>query len=737
MPTRMPTAFALALATALCWATAAQATPTVGEFEIPTHGIAPNAIVTGPDGNLWFATEGSAGVGLSSGTGLISGFTSGFSDTTQGIAVGPDGNLWFTEPKAKKVGFVTPLGAATEYSVEGEPAEITAGPDGAMWFTVSSEPGAIGRIEPEGGAVTEYTEGLTTNSQPTGITAGPDGALWFTERASPGAIGRITTEGCITEYSTGLTSSMQPTGITAGPDGALWFTEFANPGAIGRITTQGAIAEYTSGLTNNSQPDGITEGADGSLYFTEFSGPGRIGRVSREGQITEVATKSGSSKPTGITVGPDGNVWFSEQGNGGAIGTITVAPGVKGGTLLEVSENRATVQAKVRPNSQPTTYFVEYGTTTGYGSQTAPAPAGEASGKVTVSATLSGLESGTVYHYRVAASNASGTSHTPDHTLRTMLAPAAASGAASEVAPTGARMQGAVNPQGYATSYYFQWGTSASYTAQAPAEPASAGEESEATPVSEPLAGLAPDTSYHYRLVATNCGGCSEGTTFGEDASFTTSELPPSSPAPESTTPPLEEALTSSLTPPAPLAPAPPAMGHTAVAGSVWGTVLVRRPGAAGAVALGSAQTIPTGSLVDASHGMALITTAVDGAGHTQSVRAWGGSFVVTQTRGRRGPTTLTLAGALQCAARGHRRGHASAARSRRRSRGLWARDNHGAFSTRGINSVATVRGTYWHTVDSCGGTLTYVKRGVVVVRDLHLHRSVVVRAGHSYFARA
>ncbi len=734
MPTRLPSAFAAALAISLCCATAADATPTVGEFEIPTHGLLPNAIVTGPDGNLWFATEGNAGVGISSGVGSISGFTSGFTGVTQGIAVGPDGNLWFTEPKAHKVGYVTPLGAATEYSVEGEPAEIVAGSDDAMWFTVSSNPGAIGRIEPEGGAVTEYTEGLTANSQPTGITAGPDGALWFTERANPGAIGRITTEGCITEYSSGLTSNRQPTGITAGPDGALWFTEFANPGAIGRITTEGAITEYTKGLTNNSQPDGITEGSDGSLYFTEFSGPGRIGRVSREGEITEIATKSGSSKPTGVTVGPDGNVWFSEQGNGGAIGTLTVAPGVKGATPVEVSETRATVQAKVRPNSQPTTYFVEYGATSEYGSQTAPASAGEAAGKVAVTATLTGLEPDTLYHYRVVASNPSGTSHTPDHTLTTMLAPGAVSDAPSEVAATGARMNGTVNPQGYATFYYFQWGTSTSYTAQAPAEAAGAGEGGEATPVSESLSGLAPATTYHYRLVATNCGGCSEGTTFGEDLAFTTSALPPNSPS-GSTTPPLQGQLGSTLTPPGPLAPTPPVIGQSAVAGSVWGTVLVRRPGSAGAVALGVAQTIPTGSLVDASHGMALITTAVDGAGHVQSVQAWGGSFVVTQSTGHHGPTTLSLAGALRCPRRGH--GSAAAARTRSRSRGLWARDNHGAFSTRGINSVATVRGTYWHTVDSCAGTLTYVKRGVVVVRDLHRHRSVAVRAGHSYFARA
>ena len=74
-------------------------------------------------------------------------------------------------------------------------------------------------------------------------------------------------------------------------------------------------------------------------------------------------------------------MWYSEQGNGGALGTLTVAPGVKGGTPLEVSETQATVQAKVRPNSQPTTYYVEYGPTTEYGSQTTPASAGEGPAK--------------------------------------------------------------------------------------------------------------------------------------------------------------------------------------------------------------------------------------------------------------------------------------------------------------------------------------------------------------------
>jgi hypothetical protein len=46
------------------------------------------------------------------------------------------------------------------------------------------------------------------------------------------------------------------------------------------------------------------------------------------------------------------------------------------------------------------------------------------------------------------------------------------------------------------------------------------------------------------------------------------------------------------------------------------------------------------------------------------------------------------------------------------------------------------VRGTEWETVDSCAGTLTHVKRGLVSVRDLHTRQTVLVPAGHSFLAR-
>jgi hypothetical protein len=60
-----------------------------------------------------------------------------------------------------------------------------------------------------------------------------------------------------------------------------------------------------------------------------------------------------------------------------------------------------------------------------------------------------------------------------------------------------------------------------------------------------------------------------------------------------------------------------------------------------------------------------------------------------------------------------------------------------GRFRTTGRFAAATVRGTDWGVRDRCDGTLTVVRKGVVLVTDFRLHQNVPVRAGQSYLARA
>jgi hypothetical protein len=124
--------------------------------------------------------------------------------------------------------------------------------------------------------------------------------------------------------------------------------------------------------------------------------------------------------------------------------------------------------------------------------------------------------------------------------------------------------------------------------------------------------------------------------------------------------------------------------------------------------------------------------------------RFWGSKFQIRQPRHAGGMTTLVLRGGdFSVCRRPARRSRGAAVLAKasyiRRDpvRRLWGHDSGGRFRTFGRHSQATVRGTRWLTVDRCDGTLTRVAAGAVAVRDRVRHRTVVVRAGHSYFARA
>src|SRR4051794_6627788 len=98
--------------------------------------------------------------------------------------------------------------------------------------------------------------------------------------------------------------------------------------------------------------------------------------------------------------------------------------------------------------------------------------------------------------------------------------PGATSGAASNVTLTDATLAGTVDPNGTAATYVFEYGTTTAYGSTTPA--ADAGQGFGAVPAGATLANLTPGTQYHYRVVATNSGG----TTQGSDATFTTASPP-------------------------------------------------------------------------------------------------------------------------------------------------------------------------------------------------------------------
>jgi hypothetical protein len=88
-------------------------------------------------------------------------------------------------------------------------------------------------------------------------------------------------------------------------------------------------------------------------------------------------------------------------------------------------------------------------------------------------------------------------------------APVVETGAAGSITTGGAVVAGTVDPQGSATTYQVEYGTSSSYGLQTTVQAAGSGDDP--VTISVPVTGLTSATTYHYRVVATNPAGVVRG----------------------------------------------------------------------------------------------------------------------------------------------------------------------------------------------------------------------------------
>jgi hypothetical protein len=168
------------------------------------------------------------------------------------------------------------------------------------------------------------------------------------------------------------------------------------------------------------------------------------------------------------------------------------------------------------------------------------------------------------------------------------------------------------------------------------------------------------------------------------------------------------------------------------------GTVTTMAPGQPTATPLTEAQTVPVGTIVDATHGRVFLTSANPG-GKRQSAVFFGGRFKVLQQRGE-SLVVLELRGGDFSLCPGHGKGGkrpgATASGKKAGGRRLWG-DGKGNFRSKGNFGAATVRGTVWFTEDHCSGTFFKVRRGVVSVRDYPASRTLSLTPGKGHWARA
>jgi hypothetical protein len=195
----------------------------------------------------------------------------------------------------------------------------------------------------------------------------------------------------------------------------------------------------------------------------------------------------------------------------------------------------------------------------------------------------------------------------------------------------------------------------------------------------------------------------------------------------------------------------PPVPGKAVNVGVVSGQVFIKLARAGGRatgppkgfVPLTGQLQIPVGSQVDTRKGRVNLVSAADTGGkRTQAANFYDGVFQIKQAlpkkKGKKATALVT-----DIVLKGQASRATCSVRSVFKKKGpksvlgkLWG-SGKGKFRTAGKYASATVRGTIWLTQDECDGTLTRVKRGVVQVRDFKRKKTVTVKAGHSYLARA
>lgn len=199
---------------------------------------------------------------------------------------------------------------------------------------------------------------------------------------------------------------------------------------------------------------------------------------------------SGTCAPAILYICNAGPGYDGPTGNGSISGDLAVgAPGIGGpstgdGYAESVSGSTATLTGGVYPNGLTTTAYWQYGTSTAYGSDTAPVDLGAGPLPAAAPATLTGLSPATTYHYRLVATNSDGTTDGYDYSVTTNSAGATAPGSvtptqpgsalpANSVAPSvgGSRRQGdtlTVSPGSWSplgTSFAYRWQRSRDHAA--------------------------------------------------------------------------------------------------------------------------------------------------------------------------------------------------------------------------------------------------------------------------------
>jgi|HubBroStandDraft_2_1064218.scaffolds.fasta_scaffold00208_2 hypothetical protein len=386
--------------------------------------------------------------------------------------------------------------------------------------TSAGETGATlnGIVDPEGLETTYYFEYGSTaayGSKTAEVSAGAGKGYLEVSKALTGLTASTTYH-----FRAVATNSK---GTVDGPDQS--FSTTGKP----TVETGAAIGSRDG----EAEPNGIVNprGAETKYYFeyglTTGYGSKTVERSAGAG-TGDISAPGEHMALTGLTAGTTYHFRIVATNSHGTtdgadqVVVTTDKPTTETSAATSVAEAEGTLHGAVNPMGVESKYYFEYGPTTGYGSKTAEVSAGAGTSSVEESKAITGLTAGSVYHFRMVATNSHGRSEGADRQMTTTgsAKPAVRTNAATSVWETEATLNGVVTPHGAETKYYFEYGPTTSYGSKT-AE-ASAGAGTSSVVVSQAITSLTVGATYHFRIVATN----GKGTTDGSDEQLFTKAVP-------------------------------------------------------------------------------------------------------------------------------------------------------------------------------------------------------------------
>ena len=407
----------------------------------------------------------------------------------------------------------------------------TGGPSQGEVYVTDAAAGVldkfIGTGKPHEGEPGEPPQvGLGVLSAPTGVAVDPANGELYVSDFSNSVVDVFTPTGEFVSASQFMVSvGSGPEGLAFNSTGSDLYVVLDQLGIVEEFNASGEPVDQTAGpnagtniVDDSGQANAVAvDTTTNQVYVTDTE---RVTVYASSGAPVGPEFPTGIPFSQGIAVdNATGAVYVSDYTNRLVdVFQLLNVPSLTTGPSSHVTEEEATLEGAVNPEGLAVTGCqFEYGTSTEYG-QSIPCASLPGSGTqpVAVRATLDHLQPETTYHYRLSATNAEGTNYGRDATFTTFGRLAVGTESFRNVGSSSATLVGQIVAGGRPASYHFEYGATDAYGLATPETPLGSGRES--TGVLAQISGLLPETTYHFRLVATG----EAGTPAGPDVTLTT-----------------------------------------------------------------------------------------------------------------------------------------------------------------------------------------------------------------------